>query len=312
MTGHRVRLPLVLAASAAAAGAATVALRPRRGLIAAAPVNATAYFSASDIERARAFQRPRRALALADLAVTGGALATVTLRRPPAISSALARAASRPLAGSAATAAGLSLVLSGLSLPARIVSERHARKFGLSTQSWGPWTADLLKASAIGTSFAGAGGALFAALVRRFPRRWWLPGSTGALAVGTLFTFAAPVLLDPIFNRYTPLPDDELRSEVVALAERAGVDVGEVYRVDASRRTTAANAYVGGLGKTKRVVLYDTLIERFSRAEIRSVVAHELAHVKHRDVMRSLLWLAVVGPLAALGVERLARRIQRG
>jgi STE24 endopeptidase len=310
MAGHRVGLPLVMVASAAAAGAATVALRPRRGLIAAAPVNATAYFSASELDRARAYARPRRLLALADLAVTGGALAAAALRRPPAAAAALDRAAERPLAGAAAAGAALSLGLTAITLPLGVASERHARRFGLSTQRWGGWTADLLKSSAIGSAFSGAGATALVALARRFPGRWWLPGSTGALAVGTLFAFAAPVLLDPIFNRYTPLPDGPLRSEILELAARAGVHVGEVYHVDASRRTTAANAYVGGLGRTKRVVLFDTLLESFAPEEVRSVVAHELAHVKHRDVIRTLAWLAVAAPAATLAVERLSERVE--
>src|SRR5437588_12520343 len=124
MNGHRLGLPLVLAGSAAAAGAATVVLRPRRGLIAAAPVNATAYFSASEIERARAFQRPRRALALADLAVTGAALTTTALRRPAPIRAALERAATSPLAGGAATSAAHSLGLALLGLPFRVLAAR--------------------------------------------------------------------------------------------------------------------------------------------------------------------------------------------
>ena len=104
--------------------------------------------------------------------------------------------------------------------------------------------------------------------------------------------YASPLVIEPLFNDFDELPDGELRSEVLELAERAGVDVGEVYRVDASRRTTGANAYVAGLGHTKRVVLYDNLIEDFPPAEVRSVVAHELAHVQHDDVPRGLLFLA--------------------
>ena len=96
------------------------------------------------------------------------------------------------------------------------------------------------------------------------------------------------MLLDPIFNDFTPLPEGETRADVLALAARPRVTVGEVYSVDASRRTTAANAYVTGLGPTKRVVLFDTLLDRYSRDEVRVVVAHELAHVRHRDVPRSV------------------------
>jgi STE24 endopeptidase len=87
------------------------------------------------------------------------------------------------------------------------------------------------------------------------------------------------------------------------------VDVGEVYRVDASRRTTGANAYVNGLGHTKRVVLYDNLLNDFSPDQVQSVVAHELGHVKHRDVPRGLLWLAIVAPAGMLVIQRLTERL---
>jgi STE24 endopeptidase len=117
-----------------------------------------------------------------------------------------------------------------------------------------------------------------------------------------LFATAGPVVLDPLFNRFTPLADGQARDDVLELAAAAGVRVGEVYAVDASRRTTAANAYVAGLGATKRVVLFDTLLESFSRDELRLVVAHELAHVRFRDVPRGLAFLGIVAPGALLAV----------
>ena len=116
----------------------------------------------------------------------------------------------------------------------------------------------------------------------------------------------SPILIDPLFNNFEPLPRGELRSEVLELADRSGVDVGEVYRVDASRRTTAINAYVGGIGHTKRVVLYDNLIEDYPPDQVRSVVAHELGHVHNRDLPRGLLWIAIVAPAGMLLVQRLA------
>jgi STE24 endopeptidase len=100
-----------------------------------------------------------------------------------------------------------------------------------------------------------------------------------------------------------------VRSDVLDLARRAGVRVGQVYEVDASRRTTAANAYVTGLGATKRVVLYDTLLRNFSRDETRLVVAHELGHVHYSDEPRGLLYLALVAPGALLGAALLTRRL---
>jgi STE24 endopeptidase len=157
-----------------------------------------------------------------------------------------------------------------------------------------------------------AGGALGVALVRRFPQGWWASAAVAVVAVSTAVVFLAPVVLDPVFNRFTPLPQGPLRQDVLALAREAGVDVGEVYSSDASRRTTAANAYVGGLGRTKRVVIYDNLLERFPPAEVRSVVAHELGHQRHRDLQRGLLWLALVSPAAALLAQRLTERLEAG
>ena len=118
-------------------------------------------------------------------------------------------------------------------------------------------------------------------------------------------------MLDPVFNTFTPLPAGDTRDDVLELAGKAGVEVGEVYEVDASRRTTAANAYVTGIGRTKRVVLYDTLLKEFTAAETRLVVAHELAHVKHRDVGHGLLWLALVAPFGTLAVARAADELTK-
>ena len=126
------------------------------------------------------------------------------------------------------------------------------------------------------------------------------------MAFGAVLAALAPVVLDPVFNDFTPLPEGETRSDVLELAQAAGVKVGEVFSVDASRRTTAANAYVTGLGPTKRVVLYDTLLDRYDRDEVRVVVAHELAHVRNRDVSRGVLYAALVAPTAALAVQRLS------
>jgi STE24 endopeptidase len=176
----------------------------------------------------------------------------------------------------------------------------------LDTQSWGAWAGDLAKASAIETVLIAGAGAGVVAGTRRYPRAWWAPVAAGSVAVGGVLAALAPIVLDPIFNDFVPLPGGETRSDVLELARAAGVTIGEVYSVDASRRTTAANAYVTGLGPTKRVVLYDTLLDRYSRDEIRLVVAHELGHVRHRDVPRNIIYAAIVAPAAALAVQRLS------
>ncbi|MDP9293875.1 MAG: M48 family metalloprotease, partial [Actinomycetota bacterium] len=177
------------------------------------------------------------------------------------------------------------------------------------TQSWTGWLGDVAKGEAIGAAIAGAGGALLLFGMRRFGPRWWAPGAVVVVAFGIAFTYAGPVVLDPVFNRFTPLPAGRARSDVLDLARRAGLRVGEVYEVDASRRTTAANAYVTGLGRTKRVVIYDNLLHDFTPAETRLVVAHELGHVRYRDVPHGLLYLAIVAPFGMLAVALLADRL---
>src|SRR5579875_128011 len=146
--------------------------------------------------------------------------------------------------------------------------------------------------------FSAALGGGVAVLSSRYRERWWRAAAVATVAVGALAGGLAPVLLDPIFNHFDPLPEGETRTDVLALARAAGVDVGEVYAVDASRRTTAANAYVTGLGPTKRIVLYDTLLDRYDRDEVRLVVAHELGHMRHRDVVRGVAYAAILaGPV---------------
>jgi STE24 endopeptidase len=212
------------------------------------------------------------------------------------------------LAGAAAAAA-LSVTITIAVLPLRVVSRERAKDVGLVTQSWVGYAGDVAKGTAIGAGLAGAGGALLVFGMRRFRRRWWAPGAAVVVAFGVVMTYVTPVVLDPLFNKFTPLPAGETRSEVLELARRAGVDVGEVYEMDASRRTTAANAYVTGLGRTKRVVLYDNLLDDFEPGEVRLVVAHELGHVHNDDVPHGLLYLALVAPFGMFAVARLAERL---
>ena len=131
------------------------------------------------------------------------------------------------------------------------------------------------------------------------------------IALAALVTWIGPVLLAPVFNEFDPLPEGSAaRQEVLALAERAGVEIGEVYRIDASRRSTALNAYVDGIGSSKRVVLYDNLLESAQRPELRSIVAHELGHVAHHDIRRGLTFVALVAPFGLLFTPRGRHRVR--
>jgi STE24 endopeptidase len=312
VAAHRTRLPLAIAVAVVAAGAATLLLRPRDGLIEPAAVNATAYFSHAELERASDFRDVQRILALAGTALAALTVAVVALRPPRPLRRVLERVGRRPLLGAAAVGAGLAVLVAVVELPLSIWRHERAVDFGLSTQSFGPWLGDLAKATAVGAVYAAIGGLLAMALIRRFPRHWWAPGAALVVGAAAVMLYLQPIVVDPLFNRFEPLPRGELRTEVLDLADRAGVDVGEVYRVDASRRTNAINAYVGGLGHTKRVVLYDNLIEDYPRAQVRSVIAHELGHVKHRDVPHGLLWVALVAPAGTFLVQRLAERFAGG
>ena len=288
-----------LVVAAVAAGAATLVLRPRSGLIEPAAIELTEYFSPAELDRAADFRDLQRVLSLAGVALSGATLVLLA-RRPP------------PIRNAALAGATVSVALVVVGLPLALWRHERAVDFGLSTQSLGPWLADVAKSAGIGAVFAALGGALVIWLIRRFPARWWIPSAGVVVGFAVLTLYLSPVLIDPLFNDFERLEKGELRSDVVRLADRAGVDVGEVYRVDASRRTTSANAYVGGLGHTKRVVLYDNLIEDFPPDQVRSVVAHELGHVVNDDIPKGILWIAIVAPAGTFLVQRLAERFAGG
>jgi STE24 endopeptidase len=301
-----VGLPIALVAAVVVAEGAVLLLRPRDLGPVPLPVQARAYFSPAYLEKAQAFRTGQLWLYGAQLVIEGGVLIAL-VRRPP---ERLRRAGRRrPAPAAAAAAAALSVAVGVAQLPVGAIAQQRARDVGLVTQSWWGWAGDVAKSQAIGAVFAAAGGALLILGMRRFGRRWWIPGAAVVVAFGVVITYASPVVLDPLFNTFKRLPAGQTRSDVLALAQRAGVDVGQVYEVDASRRTSAANAYVNGLGHTKRVVLYDNLLKDFTPAELRFVVAHELGHVRHRDVPRGLLYLLLVAPFGMLAVARLGERL---
>jgi STE24 endopeptidase len=286
------------------AEAAVLLLRPREGVIAPAPVDPGSYFTPDQLDRARDYRHGQ--LVIFGTSLVGEAAVLVWLvRRPPA----RLRGARRPVLVAAGAGAALSVGLAAAQLPLSAIAHQRSVDVGLSTQGWGEWLGDVGKAAGIGAVFASIGGAAAIALMRRFPRGWWAPGSAVVIGFAAATLYLGPVVLDPVFNRFTVLPDGRTRSDVLALAREAGVDVGQVYEVDASRRTTASNAYVTGLGHTKRVVLYDNLLKDFTRDEVRLVVAHELGHVHYRDVSRGLLYVALVAPFGLLAAAGLTRRL---
>jgi len=307
------RVGLVGVAMVAVAELSVWLLRPQPGPPAPAQVAASDYFSSAQIARGHAYSVGSLWLYVGGLAVEVIVLGALAGGRPRVARRALERLEGRPVAGAAAAAAGLSLTLVVAGLPLGIAAHERAVDFGLSTQGLASWLGDLAKSAGIGAVLAGAGGAILIALVRRFRSRWWIAGAAAVVVIGAVMTWLAPVVIAPLFNHFEALPQSSrVRAEVIDLGRRAGVDIGNVYRVDASRRVTSLNAYVDGLGQTKRVVLYDNLIRGADRPELKSVVAHELGHVKHDDILRGLAFLALVAPLGVLFIDSLAGALTRG
>lgn len=181
-----------------------------------------------------------------------------------------------------------------ITLPFDVRVEQALRNYGLSTQAWPAWSLDLLKTAGVGLVLSVAAILPTVWLARRLPAWWWAPASIAAAVLVLAVSFAYPVVIEPLFNRFTPLERGELRTSLLELAQRDDVPVEEVLVADASRRTTALNAYVSGFGATKRIVLYDTLLASATPDEVRLVVAHELGHAKRKDVLHGTL----VGALA--------------
>jgi STE24 endopeptidase len=162
------------------------------------------------------------------------------------------------------------------------------RHFGRLHQSLPRWLWDGAKAALLGGAIGLLAVEVLYALLR-LTRWWWLWGAAAFLAGYALLALVAPIWLVPLFYRLTPLPDGPLRTRLVALAARVGVPVTGVFVVDQSRKSRTANAAVTGLGRTRRVLLFDTLLQEFPPGEIEVVLAHELAHQIHGDIRRGLL-----------------------
>lgn len=312
MRSSAVRVGGAAVAMILVAEAAVWLLRPGEQPPDPVPIASSRYFSPSELERATDFRDGQRWLAIGGLAIEGGLLVTLALGRPAPVRRGLERLSVRPLAGAAAAGAGIAVLTQVALLPTGLAAHERAVDVGLSTQSLGPWLWDLTRSAAIGAALTGAGAALLLGLVRRFPRRWWIPGAGLVTVLAAVFVWIAPVLLAPVFNRFEALPaNSRARADVLRLGESAGVDIGEVYRVDASRRVSSLNAYVDGIGSTKRVVLYDNLLEAANRDELNAIVAHELGHVAHDDIRRGILFVAIVAPLGLVFGRQLALALAR-
>jgi STE24 endopeptidase len=200
--------------------------------------------------------------------------------------------------------AGLGLLASVITVPTDVMAERVSRKYGLSVQDWGLWTRDravnwLLMSLALAVIAVGLIG-----LAKRWRTWWWLPAAIAGAVLVLGVSFAYPVLVEPRFNEFTSMAAGAQRDDFMKLAADDGVPVKDVLVADASKRTTALNAYVSGLGSTRRLVVYDTLLRDAPPAQVRLVVAHELGHAAEDDVLHGTL-IGVLGTAFAVTLLRL-------
>jgi STE24 endopeptidase len=163
-------------------------------------------------------------------------------------------------------------------------------RFGLSTQSLRGWLSDMIKGAALGMIIGTPLLVAFYGTIRLAPKTWWIWTAGGYTLVTAVLTTIAPILLMPIFFKFKPLEEEhsELAERLTLLARSAGTHVRGVFTFDMSRRTRAANAALVGLGRTRRIILGDTLLSEFTPDEIETVMAHELAHHLHKDALLSL------------------------
>lgn len=172
------------------------------------------------------------------------------------------------------------------------------RRYGLSRQTVVEWWRDHAKAVGVGLAMALAAAVFVTAALARWPLRWWVATWAAGVAVSVGLIFAAPVILLPLFFRFAPLQHEGLRRRLLALAERLGAPAIGIFEWRLSDRTSRANAALAGIGRTRRILVSDTLVADYQEDEVEVILAHELAHHVRHDVWRTLVFDAALAGLA--------------
>ena len=273
------------------------------------PVSESQVFTAGEIARANAYSDPARMLAWASLAVS--LVVALILGLTPLGPRLAGRLRGWWWVRVLLAVAALAVIGRLVTLPFAIIGHHRALDYGLSTEAWGPWTVDLLKGLLLSIVISGLLLLVPIGCARRWRRAWPAVAGTILGALVMVGSFVYPVLVEPAFNHFTPLPDGALRTQILHLADVEHVHLDDVLVADASRRTTTLNAYVSGYGSTRRVVLYDNVIHDLPRAQILSIVAHELGHAHYDDVLTGSI-LAALGTTLGIGLLGLVMSFLRG
>lgn len=222
------------------------------------------------------------------------------------------RRTKRPFSRSLLWAAPYVVITWVLTLPWTIYTGFvREHQYDLATQGFGAWFGEQLLGLAIATIVTSLLIAGLLVLVRRFGERWWGIGTAVTVAFLAFMLLLAPVFVQPLFNKYTPMEAGPLRDQILAMARANTVPADNVYVVDQSRQTTRISANVSGLGPTIRIALNDNLLRQGTPAEVRSVMGHELGHYVLNHSFSLLLGLGLVILLAYLAVARLVPAMLR-
>jgi STE24 endopeptidase len=181
---------------------------------------------------------------------------------------------------------------------------QHA--YGLSNQTVGKWFGDEIKGLLIGLVVGFLFLWIFYLLLKKSPRRWWLYAGLLSIPFLTLSILVAPIWIDPLFNKFGPMKNKELETKILQLADRAGIEGGRVYEVAKSEDTKTVNAYVTGLGATKRIVLWDTIIAKLNEDELLFVMGHEMGHYVLGHVWKSILFFSLLITATLYAIHRTA------
>jgi Zn-dependent protease with chaperone function len=251
------------------------------------------YFSAEYLAHQEHYRRVSRILLLATIAAQFVVLALLVWKGR-ALADALDGIGRGRIRTGVLVGVAVALCLWLVALPFGALGLWWRRRYGLSNQAAGSWIRDQLVAVGIECLLLAGAVAVALALAWWLGRSWWLVAAPLFVLAGVLYFIAQPLLIQPLFNTFHPLANRQLTQDIKELGAKEGVTVDKVLVADASKRTTAANAYVSGIGPTKRVVFYDTILDgRFTQPELESVAAHELGHVARSHIWKGLAWFAL-------------------
>jgi len=168
------------------------------------------------------------------------------------------------------------------------------KKYGFNTKTVKLWIVDFLKSLILGTilMLLLLGAAI--SLIYYCAEYWWFVVWSLFLGFSIFMMYLSPYIIEPLFNKFTPLDDEELENEIKSLSEKAGISVNRVFKMDASKRTKHTNAYFTGIGKVKRIVLFDNLLEKMNKEEILAVLAHEAGHWKKKHLLKMLVSYEII------------------